>query len=72
MFLLLPDRAVLGILLAGDNQGMCPLIFSAGIVPALENSEPVFVDDKREGAAAVTEVLCSVMAGWRMETFGHP
>lgn len=65
MFLLLPDRAVLGILLAGDKQGMCPLIFSAGIVPALENSEPVFVDDKKEGAAVVTEV--SVLSHGRVE-----
>lgn len=50
MFLLLPYRAVLGILLAGGKQGMSPLILSAGIVSVLENV-PSFVgnlDDKRE------------------------
>lgn len=48
MFLLLPYRAVLGILLARGEQGMCPLPVSV-----LENvlSDPIFVgnlDDKKE------------------------
>lgn len=72
MFLSLPDRAVLGILLAGDKQGMCPLILSAGVVPVLENSEPIFVDDKRERVQLLLlRCLSSVMAGWRMEKFGY-
>lgn len=75
VFLLLPYRAVLGILLAGGKngkQGMCPLILSAGIVSVLENVScgAIFVGnlDEREGAAvgeAVTEV--SVFSHGRVE-----
>lgn len=67
---------MLGILLAGGKQGMCPLPISV-----LENgpSEPIFVgnlDGKRERVRLLWRLslrcLCSIMAGRRMEKFGHP